>query len=192
MNVPGVQSSIGVSPVSSSSEELRDGEPYLSGQLIPLVSDTGETPMLHWTPAHSHSGCTSSSHATLRLEIYAPPKQPGTPNPELGAAPRAHGFAWQNGYGAFSVSEDPCTARAANRFNVCDHIADDRSPAGNWTKQHFQSVGAGRVPCHRTVSYENGYAHSFALNLNIARRNCNRAGDRVDSGLYEDFSSGSG
>src|SRR5208282_3732782 len=61
--------------------------------------------MLLWTPAHSHSGCTSNSHATLRLEIYAPPKQPGTPNPELGAAPRAHGFAWQNGYGAFSVSE---------------------------------------------------------------------------------------
>ena len=37
--------------------------------------------MLLWTPAQSHSVCTSSSHATLRLEIYAPPKQPGTPNP---------------------------------------------------------------------------------------------------------------
>jgi hypothetical protein len=29
--------------------------------------DTGETPMLLWTPAHSHSGCISSSHAALRL-----------------------------------------------------------------------------------------------------------------------------
>ena len=36
---------------------------------------------------------TAGAHqarATLRLEIYAPPKQPGTPNPELGTAPRAH------------------------------------------------------------------------------------------------------
>ncbi len=46
--------------------------------------------MLLWTPAQSHSGCTSSSHATLRLEIYAPPKQPGTPNPELGTAPHRY------------------------------------------------------------------------------------------------------
>src|SRR5271165_7118703 len=77
--------------------------------------------MLLWTPAHSHSGCTSSSHATLRLEIYAPPKQPGTPNPELGTAPRAHGFAWQNDYGAFSVSESNAEALLAYITNQAEH-----------------------------------------------------------------------
>ena len=71
--------------------------------------------MLLWTPAHSHSGCTSSSHAALRLEIYAPPKQTGTPNPELGTASRAHGFAWQNGYGAFRKRFVSCWSSIALR-----------------------------------------------------------------------------
>jgi hypothetical protein len=40
-----------------------------------------------------------------------------------------------------------------------------------------------------TISYESGDAHSLALDLNVAHRNCNRAGDRIDSGLHENFSS---